>query len=103
QYAPRPYPSAGASYALELYLAVHRCEGLARGFYYYDARAHAIVPIPARPDELEMLLRGAAYAMGVSAPPQVLITIAARFGRVAWKYSAAACCIIPMRTRALSE
>jgi SagB-type dehydrogenase family enzyme len=103
EYAPRPYPSAGASYELELYLAVHRCEGLARGFYYYDAGAHSIVPIPARPDELEMLLRGAAYAMGVSAPPQVLITIAARFGRVAWKYSALAYGLILKDTGVLMQ
>src|SRR5262249_7053524 len=32
-YATRPYPSGGASYELELYLAVDRCDGLARGFY----------------------------------------------------------------------
>ena len=44
-HAVRPYPSAGASYELELYLAVDKCEGLARGFYHYDAGAHALVPI----------------------------------------------------------
>ena len=41
-YAVRPYPSAGASYELELYLAVDKCEGLARGFYHYDAGGHAL-------------------------------------------------------------
>ena len=41
----RPYPSAGAAYELELYLAVNSCEGLARGFYHYDAGAHALAPI----------------------------------------------------------
>ena len=45
EYAARPYPSGGASYELELYLAVDKCEGLARGFYHYDAAAHALVPI----------------------------------------------------------
>ena len=32
--------------------------------------------------------------MGAPGPPQVLITIAARFGRVAWKYSAIAYALI---------
>ena len=36
-FAPRPYPSGGGSYELELYLAVDTCEGLARGLYHYDA------------------------------------------------------------------
>jgi SagB-type dehydrogenase family enzyme len=90
EYAPRPYPSAGASYEIELYVAVHKCQGLDRGFYHYDAGAHALVPIGARPGQLDALLGGAAYAMGVPAPPQILITIAARFGRLAWKYSSLA-------------
>jgi SagB-type dehydrogenase family enzyme len=90
EYAARPYPSAGASYELELYLAVHECEGLGRGFYHYDAARHALVPISVRPQDLEAMLVGAEFAMGAAAPPQILITIAARFGRVAWKYSSVA-------------
>jgi SagB-type dehydrogenase family enzyme len=93
-YAMRPYPSAGASYELELYLAVDRCDGLARGFYHYDAGAHALVPIAARTHELHALLTGAAYAMDAPAVPQILVTIAARFGRVTWKYSALAYALI---------
>ena len=68
-------------YELELYLAVDKCEGLARGFYHYDAGGHALVPIEVRPHELEALLKGAEFAMGAPAAPQILITIAARFGR----------------------
>jgi SagB-type dehydrogenase family enzyme len=93
-YALRPYPSAGASYELELYVAVDRCEGLARGFYHYDAGAHALVPIATRAYELQSLLTGAALAMDAPTAPQVLITIAARFGRVSWKYSALAYALI---------
>jgi len=58
-YAVRPYPSAGASYELELYLAVDKCEGLGRGFYHYDAGGHALVPIGVGTNELEALLTGA--------------------------------------------
>ena len=90
----RPYPSAGAAYELELYLAVNRCEGLGRGFYHYDAGVHALAPIGVPANELEALLSGAEYAMGAPAAPQILITIAARFGRVSWKYSSIAYALI---------
>jgi SagB-type dehydrogenase family enzyme len=93
-YAARPYPSAGGSYELELYLAIDKCEGLARGFYHYDAGAHALTRIAARGPELDALLHGAAFAMGVAAAPQILITIAARFGRMAWKYRSIAYALI---------
>ncbi len=90
----RPYPSAGAAYELELYLAVNSCEGLARGFYHYDAGAHALAPIGVPGHELEALLVGAETAMGAPAAPQILITIAARFGRMSWKYSSIAYALI---------
>jgi SagB-type dehydrogenase family enzyme len=93
-YTVRPYPSGGASYALELYLSVDKCEGLARGFYHYDAGTHVLVPISVRADELEAVLAGAEFAMGASAKPQIVITIAARFGRVSWKYSSLAYALI---------
>ena len=89
-YAPRPYPSAGACYELELYLAVDKCEGLARGFYHYEAGEHALVPIEVRSSQFEAVLMRAAFAMGAPAAPQILVTIAARFARVSWKYSAIA-------------
>jgi SagB-type dehydrogenase family enzyme len=93
-YTARPYPSAGSSYELELYLTVNTCEGLARGFYHYDADRHALVPIPARPQEMEAQLSAASFGMDALAPPQILITIAARFNRIAWKYSAIAYSLI---------
>ena len=94
EYAAKPYPSGGGSYELELYLAVDKCEGLARGFYHYDAGGHALVSIDVRAKELEALLTGAEFAMGAPAKPQILITIAARFGRVSWKYSSLAYALI---------
>jgi SagB-type dehydrogenase family enzyme len=94
EYAARPYPSGGSAYELELYLAVANCEGLARGFYHYDAGRHALVPIDVPAPELEALLAGGEFAMGAPAAPQILITIAARFGRVSWKYSSVAYSLI---------
>jgi SagB-type dehydrogenase family enzyme len=93
-YAARPYPSGGSAYELELYLAVAKCEGLPRGFYHYDADLHALVPIGVRAQQLDAQLAAAEFAMGASGAPQILITIAARFGRVSWKYSSVAYALI---------
>jgi len=93
-YAARPYPSGGSAYELELYLAVADCEGLPRGFYHYDADLHALLPIAVHARELDAQLVAAEFAMGASAAPQILITIAARFGRVSWKYSSVAYSLI---------
>jgi SagB-type dehydrogenase family enzyme len=93
-YASRPYPSGGSSYELELYLTVANCEGLARGFYHYDAGRHALTLIEVRPQEIDTQLSAAAFAMGASRLPQILITLAARFGRVSWKYSSVAYSLI---------
>ncbi|MGD9657602.1 MAG: SagB family peptide dehydrogenase [Methylocystis sp.] len=85
--AARPYPSGGASYELELYLAVDKCDGLARGFYHYDADRHALVAIEVTQRQLEAIIDDGQFAMGAPKPPQIMITMAARFGRVSWKYS----------------
>jgi SagB-type dehydrogenase family enzyme len=94
EYAARPYPSAGSAYELELYLAVANCEGLSRGFYHYDADQHALVPIGVGAHELDALLASAEFAMGAAAVPQILITIAARFDRISWKYRSIAYALI---------
>ncbi|MDE2283956.1 MAG: SagB family peptide dehydrogenase [Hyphomicrobiales bacterium] len=90
----RPYPSAGGNYELEIYLSVGICQGLARGFYHYDADTHALTPIDVRAQDLQSTLLAGQYAMGAKMPPQILITIAARFGRMSWKYSALAYSLI---------
>jgi SagB-type dehydrogenase family enzyme len=93
-YTARPYPSGGSAYELELYLAVANCQGLARGFYHYDADQHALVPIGVREQELDAQLAAAEFAMDAPATPQILITIAARFDRISWKYSSIAYSLI---------
>ncbi|WP_454628313.1 SagB/ThcOx family dehydrogenase [Bradyrhizobium cenepequi] len=93
-YSTRPYPSAGSAYELELYLAVSNCDGLARGLYHYDAGGHALVAIGASAQQLQALSTAAEFAMDAPGPPQVVITIAARFGRISWKYSSIAYSLI---------
>jgi SagB-type dehydrogenase family enzyme len=93
-YTSRPYPAGGSSYELELYLTVANCEGLERGFYHYDADLHALVPIGARPHDIELQLSAAEFAMDAPGAPQILITMAARFDRISWKYSSIAYSLI---------
>jgi SagB-type dehydrogenase family enzyme len=47
-----------------------------------------------RAPDLEAFVKSAEFAMGALAAPQILITMAARFGRVSWKYSAIAYSLI---------
>ncbi len=102
-FTSRPYPSAGSAYELELYLAVANCAGLSRGFYHYDASTHALVKIDVGAAELEAMLGAAQFAMDAAGLPQVLITIAARFGRLSWKYSAIAYSLILKNVGALVQ
>ena len=86
----RPYPSGGACYDLELYVAVNVCTGLLSGLYHYCPLAHQLHRISGGTRAVEALLEGAAAAAGQPAMPQILIVLAARFQRVAWKYEAMA-------------
>ncbi len=52
------------------------------------------MPIEVRGNELDALLMRAAFAIGAPAAPQIVITIAARFGRVSWKYASIAYALI---------
>jgi SagB-type dehydrogenase family enzyme len=80
----RRYPSAGASYELEVYPVVRRVEGLPRGVYHYDQDAHVLRLV--NPDLDELARRPADF----EDPPDVLLVITARFRRVSWKYSSIA-------------
>lgn len=83
----RPYPNGGASYELELYLTIAACDGLAPGFYHYDPEAHTLRRLHEPNAHTAALLRGAYQSCAGSGVPQVLVTLASRFQRVAWKYS----------------
>ncbi len=82
----RPYPSGGATYDLELYLAVDRCEGLEPGLYHYDPDRHALEHLDRLTPAVEQMLVDATGATGGQVRPQVLLTVASRFARISWKY-----------------
>jgi SagB-type dehydrogenase family enzyme len=89
--AVRPYPAAGGLYELDLYPIVKRCNGLAPGFYCYDPERHALRPRSPSHHHTDALLADAGLATAIRQEHvQVLIVIAARFQRVAWKYASIA-------------
>jgi SagB-type dehydrogenase family enzyme len=90
-FASRPYPAGGALYELELYAAVNRGAGLGPGLYHYDPSGHRLTRLCGRTAEVGGLLEGAAESAAVPADGlQVLLILAARFPRVAWKYESIA-------------
>jgi len=86
QQADRPYPAGGGAYELELYLVVRKAAGLDQGMYHYDAHEHRLRAVCGPGPRTTRLLRAAAASAAVPAPPQVLIVVAARFGRLMWTY-----------------
>lgn len=86
QASSRPYPGGGAGYELELYLTVNTCDGLPSGIYHYDPLEHQLCRLAPRNAHVEALLDGASISAARLCVPQVLITFAARFQRMGWKY-----------------
>lgn len=86
----RPYPGGGAIYELELYVNVHACENIPPGLYHYCPQNHRLEQICGPNEDTDALLRDAMRSTGQEGTPQVLITIAARFQRLSWKYASMA-------------
>jgi SagB-type dehydrogenase family enzyme len=90
-FTSRPYPAGGGLYELELYAAVNRCADLRPGLYYYDPLGHRLTQLCGRTAEVGGLLRDTAESTAVPEDNlQVLLILAARFARVAWKYESIA-------------
>jgi SagB-type dehydrogenase family enzyme len=91
QFAPRPYPAGGGLYELELYVAIQACANLAPGLYHYDPAGHRLLQLHEYTAEVASLLRDAAGSTAIPEDAvQVLLILAARFARVAWKYESIA-------------
>jgi SagB-type dehydrogenase family enzyme len=90
-FASRPYPAGGGLYELELYAAVNLCANLQPGLHHYDPSRHRLTRLCGRTAEVAGLLRDAAESTAVPEDSaQVLLILAARFPRVAWKYESIA-------------
>jgi SagB-type dehydrogenase family enzyme len=104
EFASRPYPGAGALYELDLYVVVQRCRDLAPGLYRYDPLRHRLDPIAAATADVQLLLAEAAASAGMAPDSlQLLIVLAARFERVAWKYESIAYSLVLKNTGALFQ
>ena len=99
----RPYPNGGASYELEIYPVVDRCEGLDPGLYHYDPQDHDLVRIAPRTSGVERILADAKTSTAGLADPQVVLILAARFSRVMWKYRAISYAVILRNCGALYQ
>jgi SagB-type dehydrogenase family enzyme len=86
----RPYPSGGACHELEIYPVVQNMDGLEPGLYHYNPGEHTLESVsePTRP--VTALSDLARISSLMRTPPQVTLVIAARPGRVMWKYQSMA-------------
>jgi oxazoline/thiazoline dehydrogenase len=89
EFTNRVYPSSGAAYELELYLAINHCNGLASGFYHYSPVKHQLSRISSRTKVVSKLLKSAAATAHTNVP-QILIIVSARFPRMMWRYESIA-------------
>src|SRR5207249_8781221 len=65
EFAFRPYPSGGALYELELYLAVGACDALEAGLYHYDSQHHQLGRISDSTPNVTELLLGASQSTAI--------------------------------------
>ncbi|GGS80302.1 SagB/ThcOx family dehydrogenase [Klebsiella pneumoniae subsp. pneumoniae] len=89
EYSSKPYPGGGSAYELEVYPIVRLAADLTAGMYHYDAHDHLLRPVqPLGHPSVRRLLKVATESSVTKAPPQVLLVISARVGRIMWKYEA---------------
>ena len=91
--AQRPFPSGGGIHELVIYPLINRCTGLARGIYRYDAVNHQMIRARPFSADAESIVRTSAAAMAMfekAEEIQVVLLVASRFPRLAWKYESMA-------------
>jgi SagB-type dehydrogenase family enzyme len=92
--ATRPYPSGGALYSIEFYIVVNRSADVPQGLYWYDALHHGLNHVAGLDQDVKQLVGDAVTSCGAAPDPHALVILAARFGRVTWKYESIAYALI---------
>jgi putative peptide maturation dehydrogenase len=79
-------PSGGGLHPVEAYLIVQHVAGVAPGLYHYQAREHALEPLPTPDGPLRELIMSVLAQQHWFADAHVLVVLAPRFDRTFWKY-----------------
>ncbi|MEU6652808.1 SagB family peptide dehydrogenase [Streptomyces sp. NPDC046900] len=87
EYSRRPYPNGGGGHEIELYISARNVAGLTPGFYHYNAHGHHLESLAYSLELVERFSSAACRATTLDIPPQVVIVLAARFGRLLPGYS----------------
>ncbi|MET9588145.1 SagB family peptide dehydrogenase [Streptomyces sp. NPDC006539] len=88
--ADRPYPSGGALHELEIYLVITAAAGVPPGLHHYDGTHHTLRQVACEGPKVRRLADRAGRAAAMAGAPQVVLVLAARFGRLMWKYQSMA-------------
>lgn len=80
----RAAPSAGALYPIEIYVLVHRVEGLEAGVYHYAVQSHALTRVRAGDVRNEIVRAG--ILQNFLGEANVVLVLTAIFQRLRWKY-----------------
>lgn len=81
-----PYPSGGSMYELIFYITIYECEGLEPGFYQYNAFEHKLCLLQPKNKDTDVMMWYARACIGSEQLPPAVITFAADFERMFWKY-----------------
>lgn len=84
----RPYPGGGSLHELEIYPLITQCDGAPPGLWHYAAANHQLEHVSDPSGATGTLVTAARSAAVMSANPQVVLIVTARFGRIMWKYDA---------------
>jgi oxazoline/thiazoline dehydrogenase len=82
----RPIPSGGAMHDLEVYVAAGRIAELDRGLFHYHPVRHTCTAVAGAGHAVSTILTIAMAGAGCAAEPPAVVVLAARFGRLTWKY-----------------
>lgn len=81
-----PYPAGGSVGELEIYPLITKCAGLEPGLWHYAADRHGLELVAEPGPPVRALIDAAKATSLMRADPQVVLIVAARFGRLGWKY-----------------